>query len=130
MALCFRYFWYFWYGFVCSFAFRLGSPVGGVSPVGGKGYKEQERGQEAFVSLWCKLGIAWRAFSHRSWRTLARWRAEGELEPAGKLLCICVPALAWQKQWERQPELRSLGSRLTRGWACARRFGCAHVRHA
>ena len=62
MGLCFRYFWYFWYGFVRSFAFRLGSPVGGVSPVGGKGYKEQERGQEALVSLWCMLGIAWRAF--------------------------------------------------------------------
>ena len=27
-----------------------------------KGYKEQERGQEALVSLWCMLGIALRAF--------------------------------------------------------------------
>ena len=77
--------------------------------MGGKGYKEQERGQEAFVSLWCKLGIAWRGFSHRSWRTLARWRAEGELEPAGKLLCICVPALAWHKQSGRLPELLIAG---------------------
>ena len=90
MALCFPYFWYFWYGFVCSFAFRLGSPVGGVSPVGGKGYKEQERGQEALVSLWSKLGIACAFFSRRSRRALARWRVQGEFGPAGRLLGIRV----------------------------------------
>ena len=82
------------------------------------------------MSLWCMLGIAWRAFSHRSRRALAGWRAQGEFGPAGRLLRIRVLALAWQKQSERRPELPSLGSRLTRGWACARRFGCAHVRHA
>ena len=61
------------------------------------------------MSLWCMLGIAWRAFSHCGWRVLAGWRVEGEFGPAGKLLCICVPALAWQKQSERRPELRIAG---------------------
>ena len=45
----------------CTWIFRSVAPEGGVTPVGGKGYKEQERGQKALVSLWCMLGIAWRA---------------------------------------------------------------------
>ena len=45
-----------------TWIFRSVTPEGGVTPVGGKGYKEQERGQKALVSLWCMLGIAWRAF--------------------------------------------------------------------
>ena len=58
------------------------------------------------MSLWCMLGIAWRVFSRRSRRALARWRAQGEFGPAGRLLRIRVLALAWQKQSERRPELR------------------------
>ena len=34
-----------------TWIFRSVAPEGGVTPVGGKGYKEQQRGQEAFVSL-------------------------------------------------------------------------------
>ena len=75
------------------------------------------------MSLWCMLGIAWHAFLHCGWRVLAGWRVEGEFGPAGKLLCIRVPALAWQKQSERRPELRiaaqSADSRLgTRAMLC------------
>ena len=73
--------------------------------MGGKGYKEQERGQEAFVSLWCKLGIAWRVFfASQPARAREVAGSQGEFGPAGRLLRICVLALAWQKQSERRPE--------------------------
>ena len=61
------------------------------------------------MSLWSKLGIACAFFSRRSRRALARWRAQGEFGPAGRLLRIRVLALAWQKQSERRPELRIAG---------------------
>ena len=84
------------------------------------------------MSLWCMLGIAWRAFSHRSRRALARWRAEGEFEPAGWLLRIRLLALAWHELLVRLPELRiatqlavsQLGARATLGTCtCAAHLG-------
>ena len=82
------------------------------------------------MSLWSKLGIACAFFRVAA---DARSRGGGFKESLGQQAGFCAFACwRWHGRSSRNADrsCTSLGSRLTRGWACARRFGCAHVRHA